>query len=244
MDTKVFTAQAAVETNGKDEGRVLAAFSVFGSTDTDGDIVEPSFFTDGQEVPMAARGHKWGDLNPGKGVIRVERDRAVFDGRFYLDTESGREHFRTVKNNGPLQEWSFCFRVLEAADDVMEGRQIRRLVKGEVFEVSPVLVGANRETQTLAIKGKTGLRLPDQAKAILGSVVDFRDHLWEHTDMRSKQGRELSDPTRELIKSYVLRLRGELDQIDMLLKSEPPAKEAIRLLAEFEVLRARQLQEV
>jgi hypothetical protein len=58
---------------------------------------------------------------------------------------------------GDLQEWSFGFRIndYEVAEFQKDGESVgdvRYLKDLEVYEVSPVLVGANRETYTLAIK--------------------------------------------------------------------------------------------
>jgi hypothetical protein len=53
---------------------------------------------------------------------------------------------------GDLQEYSWGFRILEAEPGEFEGRAVRYIKGAELFEVSPVLVGANRETYTLGIK--------------------------------------------------------------------------------------------
>src|SRR5215207_2519951 len=171
MDTKHFKARLNFG-QGDEEGRVLAAVSIFNMIDGDGDVVLPSFFTDGQPVKMAAWGHNWGHLAPGKGVIHVEPECAIFDGEFFLDTTHGLEHYRTVKRLGDLQEWSFGFKVLEAEPGELEGKRVRFLTRGQIYEVSPVLIGANRETETLAIKAgqsDDGTPTPDQKQAPAGS---------------------------------------------------------------------------
>lgn len=150
MQTKTLKAPLAITSD--EQGIVRAVFSVFNMVDSDNDVVLPSFFTDGQAVPMAAWGHDWNSLPPGKGVIRVQPEHALFDGQFFLDTTSGLEHFRTVKHLGPVQEWSFGFRVLEAEPGEFGGKAVRFLKRGEIYEASPVLVGANRSTYTQEIK--------------------------------------------------------------------------------------------
>src|SRR3990167_10749835 len=147
--TKVYTAPFKIKDDST--GAVEAAFSVFNIIDSDGDVVRPGAFKDGQEVPMVWA-HQW-DKPVGRGVVKVGRKQAIFDGNFFLDTQAGMEAYRTVKNMGNLQEWSFGFRVLEAEDGQFEDMGVQFLKKLELFEVSPVLVGANRETRTLAIKG-------------------------------------------------------------------------------------------
>jgi HK97 family phage prohead protease len=120
--------------------------------DSDGDIVRSSAFTDGQEVPMVWS-HDW-TMPIGKGKVVVEPERAVFNGRLWLDTDDGVQAYRKIKNAGTLQEFSWGFRILDAEPGEQDGMPVRYITKAEVFEVSPVLVGANRETYTLAIKGR------------------------------------------------------------------------------------------
>jgi len=145
------TFRAPFEVKDDATGSVQAAFSVFNVIDSDGDVVKPSAFTDGQEVPMCWA-HQW-DQPIGRGTVKVGRKQAIFDGHFFLDTAAGMEAYKTVKAMDNLQEWSFGFRVLEAEDGEFEDRGVQFLKKLELFEVSPVLVGANRETRTVDIKG-------------------------------------------------------------------------------------------
>jgi HK97 family phage prohead protease len=147
METK--WVKAPMEFKG-DQGVVQAAFSTFNVVDRDGDIVEPSTFKAGQSVAMVWS-HDW--KNPiGKGVVRVDAEKAVFDGQFFMDTFDGEQAFRKVKAMGDLQEWSWGFNITDSAMDVVDEQPIRRIKGAELFEVSPVLVGANRETQTLSVK--------------------------------------------------------------------------------------------
>jgi HK97 family phage prohead protease len=161
MEKKYFKSVAEVKD--ADQGLIQAMFSVFDEIDSDGDVVKPTFFTEGDEVPISAWGHKWGELAVGKGTVHVTPKGAVLDGRFFMETEGGREHFATVKAMGALQEWSFGFDIQEAEMGNFDGAegQVRFLNRGELFEVSPVLVGANRNTMTLAVKEETPEEKPD-----------------------------------------------------------------------------------
>lgn len=136
------------------EGDVEAVFSVFNEIDSDGDVVLAKAFTDGQEVAMAWH-HQWPEII-GKGVVRVETDRAVFDGKFFLDTDAGRNAYNTVKAMGSLQEWSFGYEVTEIEDIEIDGMKARGFAAMNLFEVSPVLKGANSNTSTLSVKSDKG----------------------------------------------------------------------------------------
>ena len=144
-----------------EEGKVKAVFSVFNDVDSDGDVVLPTSIKSGfdpnnEEVPMVWA-HQW-DKPIGRGKIVKDGEKAVFDGEFFMDTDSGSEAYKLVKNMGNLQQWSFGFRVDDSEygkfkkadqDDEQEVRYLKSL---SVYEVSPVLVGANQDTFTMAIK--------------------------------------------------------------------------------------------
>lgn len=161
------------------EGKVSAVFSVFNSLDSDGDVVLPGSIKSGfksGDVPMVWA-HKW-DMPIGKGRIKEDDGKATFDGEFFMDTDSGQEAYKIVKNMGDMQQWSFGYRVNDAerapfksadSDDEQDARYLKDLT---VFEVSPVLVGANQETYTMAIKSNKELiedLVEDEKKSVLGT---------------------------------------------------------------------------
>ena len=136
-----------------DEGSVEAAFSTATVIDSDGDRVLSSAFRDGQHVGMVWS-HSW-DRIVGRGTVRVEPARAVFVGKFFTDTTAGLDAYRTVKAmSAPpsIMGWSFGFRTL-GSERGASGETVIKQV--ELFEVSPCLIGANREAATLAIKAGT-----------------------------------------------------------------------------------------
>lgn len=156
------------------EGKVSAVFSVFNTLDSDGDVVIPEAIKSGFKsgsVPMVWA-HKW-DMPIGKGEIKQDGDKATFEGSFFMDTESGKEAYNLVKAMGDLQQWSFGYRVndsergkFKSGDKDVDARYLKDL---SVYEVSPVLVGANQDTYTMAIKSNKEL-LEEMAseKGVLG----------------------------------------------------------------------------
>ncbi len=136
--------------DGDQAGAVVACFSTFDVVDKDRDVVLASAFTPGQEVPLTWS-HDWSQI-VGKGVIRVETDRAIFDGAFFLETQAGLEAYKTVKAMGSLQEYSWGFSVVDSSYETRDGKSVRIIKQAKVYEVSPVLVGAGENTRTLAIK--------------------------------------------------------------------------------------------
>lgn len=151
--------EAKLTFNKEEEGNIEAVFSVFNMIDSDGDVVVKgavkSGFPKSGNVPMVWS-HDW--KQPiGKGIIDQDDNKATFKGKFFMDTEAGQEAYKLVKNMGDLQQWSFGYEVNEYEngefkDNKGEEQNVRYLKDLSVFEVSPVLVGANRETYTLAMK--------------------------------------------------------------------------------------------
>ncbi len=151
-----------LEFKAEEEGKVSAVFSVFNTLDSDGDVVVEDAIKSGFKsgsVPMVWA-HKW-DMPIGKGSIKQDKDKATFEGEFFMDTESGKEAYNLVKAMGDLQQWSFGYRVndsergkFKSGDKDVDARYLKDL---SVYEVSPVLVGANQETYTMAIKSNTEL---------------------------------------------------------------------------------------
>lgn len=170
------------------EGRVSAVFSVFNNLDSDGDVVVPGAIKSGfksGDVPMVWA-HKW-DMPIGKGRIVSDGDKATFDGEFFMDTESGKEAYKIVKNMADMQQWSFGYRVNDSergkfGEDEKDARYLKDLT---VYEVSPVLVGANQETYTMAIKSNTEL-----LKEITGVAEDTKGVLGNSTFLENEESDE------------------------------------------------------
>lgn len=149
----------------EDQGLVEAVFSTYNVIDKDGDIlvgppiVETLPFEDGAEVRISAYGHRswWGELPIGRGKIRAEKDRAILEGQFFLNTTGGKETFEVIRQMGNLQEYSYSLMDITTmlVDDLPEDLQgaARAITKVKVHEVSPVLVGASIGTHTLDVKG-------------------------------------------------------------------------------------------
>ncbi len=241
METKRFQSQLKLLGDDAPEGSVQAVFSTFDVRDRWDDVVLKSFFMDGQEIAMSPWAHDWGGLPPGKGVIRVGDKMAMFDGRFFMDTVSGQEHHKTVKNLGGLQEWSFGYETLKSRtgdfDDGID-RQVRFLEEGEIFEVSPVLIGMNRDTYTVGIK--SGQTFADQLDTTLAVVASMVKRAQSLADLRGEKGRTLSDRYREQLAKGLADLRDIAAQLDALLQSQEaePTVEGIMLFAQFQRTRA------
>lgn len=153
MDTK----NLRVEIKDAAKGEVEALFSTLDVIDSDGDVTLAGAFKDGAQVRISAYGHtSWQGVPPvGKGVIKTTENGAVLKGQFFMNTTGGRETFEVIKELGDQQEWSYGYDVLDAEYGEKDGKPVRFLKKLNVFEVSPVLVGAGVGTMTLSSKSRT-----------------------------------------------------------------------------------------
>lgn len=227
LDTKTVTSPAEWKADGP-AGSLRAVISTFDVVDLDGDIVTAGAFTDRQAVPLVWA-HDW--TRPiGRGVINVEARRAVFDGQLFLDTDDGLNAYKTIKQMGELQEYSWGFQILEAEPVTADGATARRILKAEVFEASPVLVGAagRGRTRTLAIK--SGLPLADEGEAALAAALAFTTRLKSLADLREKEGRTLSGANRQRLQAVLDALVGldgvRADIAELLAATERAATEA------------------
>jgi hypothetical protein len=130
-----------------------------GAPDLDGDLIAPSAFHAGDDVVVSQWNHSaFGENLPsGRGKLRVDNNRVLVDGRFFLETTHGRDTHETVKQLGERCEWSIGYAVTKTRVPTNEERDrgVRRVILAlSLFEVSPVNKGAAGEgrTGTVAIK--------------------------------------------------------------------------------------------
>ena len=154
MLKKTYKTTMELKSGEGEEGKFSAVFSTLNVKDHDGDVTLPGAFKDGQEVRISYWGHRWNDLPVGKGIIHADDMKAWVDGQFFMDTNAGQETYKTVKNLGGLQEWSYGFDVLKRSYGEFEGDDVQFLESLDVHEVSPVMLGAGIGTETTDIKHK------------------------------------------------------------------------------------------
>jgi len=151
MDTKTYRARLELKAD-SEQGEFKAVFATLNVIDHDGDVTVPGAFGE-QRVLIEPWNHDYSRPPVGRGVIGEKDDEAYVEGRFFLDTEAGREHYTVVKALEDMQEWSYTFRVVDAEPGVFEGESVRFLKRMDVIGVSPVTRGAGIGTRTTSIKG-------------------------------------------------------------------------------------------
>jgi phage head maturation protease len=154
LATKSF---GALEIKDAESGEVEAVVATLNTVDRDHEVILPGAIPEGSKVKLSMYGHgaMWGDMPVGKGTLHVKGERLLFRGKFFMTTARGADAFRTLKEIGSDQEWSFGFRVIDAENATEEWSKqgaFRILKKLEPFEVSPVLIGAGIGTRTVSMK--------------------------------------------------------------------------------------------
>lgn len=233
----------------EETGAFSAVFSTFNVVDSDQDVTRPGAFTDGEKTRVASWGHKWHELPVGKGAVHQDEEKAWIDGKFFLDTDPGLQTYRTVKNLGDLQEWSYGFDVLQESQGEFEDQRVRFLEKMAVHEVSPVLKGAGVDTRTENIKVDQlsnfsdlkdfDMRYTEEGDLLLDGISAFLDRTKSLADLRADDGRDLSEQHQARLKTFNVQLQELQQRITALLDSgqKDAADVGVALHSKFLALR-------
>lgn len=184
------------------EGIVEAFVAGISNKDSVGDIIEPGAFDSSlkQRQPRVVWGHDWNrpigkvleirEVSAGHPSLPDKMRRAGIGGlyakvQFNLLSERGREAFADVAFMGQDQEWSIGYKTHKSKYDTQRKANLLQTV--ELFEVSPVLHGANQLTGTVSVKsgdGEKNLDLEDDFKMALYGLVGDQIELLETTENR------------------------------------------------------------
>lgn len=154
------------------KGIVECFVAALGNKDSVGDICLPGCFTESlkRRKPRVVWGHNWNEpigkvleiyeVGPNDPRLPQKMKERGVGGlfakvQFNLGAEKGKEAFANVAFFGLEQEWSIGYKTLDAVYD--NGQQANLLKEVELYEVSPVLHGANQLTATLSIKSENQL---------------------------------------------------------------------------------------
>jgi|TARA_B100001250_G_scaffold252670_1_gene217285 HK97 family phage prohead protease len=220
--------EVKLTTTNEVEGKVEAVFSVFNEIDSDNDVVLPNSIKSGYGDRGVAMvwAHDWKDVI-GRGEIVSDENKATFKGQFIMDTERGRDAFNTVKAMGDLQQWSFGYEVLDSENGTFtkDGTDIdvRYLKDVQVWEVSPVLVGANQNTETVSVKEQniedenTGTRFNEDVDELLTKLSAVLKRAKALTALRLSKEKTLSEGSTAVLSELQDSIQEVYQDIDTLL---------------------------
>lgn len=210
MDSK---SLARVEIKDETKGEVEAVFATLGVVDKDNDVTQKGAFTEGAQVVISSYNHKsWEGAPPvGMGTVHEIGNEVIMKGRFFLNTQAGRDHFEVVKELGSRQEWSYGFNVDDSEQGDHEGKSVRVLKKMSVFEVSPVMRGAGVGTRTTYAKS-FGDEISEAVDAVTVAVKSAE----RVVALRAEKGKELSQVNKTRLEELV----KATEQLKSLLNAE------------------------
>lgn len=225
MDTKRVSYTGTQFKASAEEGILEAIVSVFGNVDSYGERVMPGAFTEslGKKLPKGVWMHDWSqpiaktltaeELLPGDDRLPDhlrELGGLYIKAQFFKDIDASWQAFKKVAA-GLVDEFSIGYRLQEWAKDEQDGTI--KLLKLDLFEWSPVLVGANRATATLSIKqlledGNVAMPLQDHTDAVLDAATGLVKRFTEVAEKREADGK-----LTESFKSRLSELSADLAKL-------------------------------
>lgn len=170
MLTKIAPARikAAGPDDGLEEGQFEAIVSAFGNIDSYGDKVMPGAFKDtlaewkasGDPIPIYWS-HRMDDPDMNLGGVVDAEERAAKGGapaglwvKGQLDLEQGGKAAQTYRlmKGRRVTQFSFAYDIIDGGWEKKDEEEFYALRKLKVYEVGPTPVGANQETDLLAVK--------------------------------------------------------------------------------------------
>jgi len=147
--------------DGLSEGQFTAYASVFGNIDSYGDVVVKGAFDNdlarwaksGNYIPLLF-GHNMSDPDFNIGhVIKAEEDNFGLKITAQLDLENpkAKQVYRMLKGRR-IDQMSFAYDVIDGSPAQKDGEDVYEIRDLKLYEVSVVTVGANQETEVLAVK--------------------------------------------------------------------------------------------
>ena len=176
--------------NGLAEGQFTAYASTFTRTpDSYGDVVAPGAFTNtlaewaAKDAPIPLLfGHRMDDpdFNIGHIVSAAEDEHGLLvKAELDLENPKAAQTYRLLKGRR-IDQMSFAYDVLDEGQVEIDGQKANELRELSLYELSVVPLGANRETEILAVKA--------QADALVAGMKAGRVLAQKHIDsLRSAQ---------------------------------------------------------
>lgn len=136
--------------DGKDYRLIKAYVSMFNNVDLVGDIIVQGAFAESikKKLPKGVWSHNW-DEPIAKTIHASEDEKGLYiEAEFVEGVQKSDEAYKLIKA-GVIDEFSIGFRIL---DDEWRDDGVRIIKKAKLYEWSPVLAGANPDTELVSIK--------------------------------------------------------------------------------------------
>jgi HK97 family phage prohead protease len=215
------------------DGTFEAYVSVFNNVDSAKEVVMPGAFAKSlaNKLPKIAWGHNWEEII---GSVKEAQEHAPGDprlpiqlaqlgglwikGKLNLAVAKAAEAYALLKD-GDVTEFSIGYRVMRAhrvteegeeVDDTLgygffgRGKSVRYLDELELYEVSPVLAGANDRTMLVGVK--SDMALGDQIDVVMEAFKQIYAEAADLLERRVKEGRTFSAANFAKLEGYASSL--------------------------------------
>jgi HK97 family phage prohead protease len=184
MKTKNISASIKAVSESDGAGIFEALVSRFGTIDSYGEIVMPGAFAkslgewaaSGDPIPCLYS-HDLSD--PFSNIGQVIEAKETEDGLWVkvqldLDNPKALQTFKLLKGRR-MREFSFGFKVRQAAQGQRDGKSVVELNELELLEVSPTLIGANPKTELLGVKAAAAIAAVDTPGVKAGKILSKKN---------------------------------------------------------------------
>lgn len=250
MPDHMRTKRIVMKLDDGESGAVSADIATLGVTDKDGDVTVQGFF--GTQHVAIVQAHDWGTVMLGKGVITDEDgEKARFAGLLNMDpadTDALALHSRLkfdLEHEPALLDWSYGFDILDGGSrplDPSKNDGARQELKpkddgtpgSQVFEVSPVLLGAGEGTGTTGVKASgpptaahiRGFKLVDHIAQVRLELMALHDRVAEVNEQREERGQELGKGAIAALVELTGAFETWEDHASLLVATAPAAQTA------------------
>jgi len=135
-----------------EKGIIEAYVSIFDNVDLVGDIIKQGAFAESlaKKLPKGVWAHNWDEPIAKTLEAREDSKGLYIKGQFIEGVQKADEAYKLIKE-GVIDEFSIGFRILgyEWSEDDPD---VRIITKARLYEWSPVLAGANPDTELISIK--------------------------------------------------------------------------------------------
>jgi HK97 family phage prohead protease len=221
--TRPAQIKAAGEDDGLEEGQFRALVSVFGNVDSYGDRVMPGAFSKtlaewaelGDPIPIYWS-HQMADPDMNIGyVVSAEETENGLEVLGQLDVGEGSPkaaQARMLMQKRRVSQFSFAYDVLdqEEVDGVNELRELK------LYEVGPTPIGANDQTELLAVKATA---LPSFSSSITNTAGPLVLNPSDYVQLGLKVGRTISAKNESTLRDAATSLEAAAKAIKSVLAS-------------------------
>jgi uncharacterized protein len=213
-DLKQASCRAEIKAAGED-GIIEAYVSVFNNVDAYGDVIEQGAFAKSlaNKLPKGVWMHNWDQPIAKTLEAREDPHGLYIKGQLILEVQKAQEAYALMKA-GVVDEFSIGFYINDAEFD--KENNVRRIKDITLVEWSPVLAGANPDTELISVKSEPEAEEAPASEPAAEPEVEPEFTPEPVEDEKSadlKVGKVLSEKNRQLVQNAIDNLQNLTEAI-------------------------------